>query len=112
MLDRVTAVKISAGLDIFFDCLSLNTGEAWKRRLDGEIRNRNLFRLFCSTEAAQSQCVEWEWRTALGLKGKLGMQIHRLQSGVKPPDELKALHFGDVFMLIREAGPAATAPAK
>ena len=39
------------------------------------------------------------------------MQIHPLQPGVKPPEELKDLHFGDAFMLLREAGrPAATQP--
>ena len=42
--------------------------------------------------------------SAVGLpKGKRAMQIHPLESGIKPPDELKDLHFGDVFMLVREA---------
>ena len=41
--------------------------------------------------------------TALTSKSKRAMQVHSLQSGIKPPDELKDLHFGDVYMLVREA---------
>lgn len=59
--------------------------------------------LFWSAEAARSVWVSWEWRTALTRKSKRAMQIHPLESGVKPPDELKDLHFGDVYMLVREA---------
>ena len=32
VLDRVAAVRIAAGLDIFLDCLSLNPGDRWKDR--------------------------------------------------------------------------------
>ena len=62
------------------------------------------WRLFWSAEAAQSKWVKWEWQTALASKGKTAMQIHPLQPGIKPPDELKDLHFGDVYMLVRECG--------
>jgi hypothetical protein len=102
VLDRVAAVSISAGLDVFLDCLSLHPGESWKPCLQEEIKIRDLFMLFWSAEAAQSEWVRWEWRTALTSKSKRAMQIHPLESGVKPPDELKDLHFGDVFMLVRE----------
>jgi hypothetical protein len=106
VLDRVAAVRISAGLDIFMDCLSLHPGEAWKPRLADEIRARDLFLLFWSQDSAASKWVEWEWRTALAEKGNEHMQIHPLATGVAPPEELKDLHFGDVYMLIREAGEA------
>ncbi len=111
VLDRVAAVRIAAGLDIFLDCLSLNPGEAWKPRLAQEIRARDLFLLFWSPDSAQSQWVEWEWRTALAEKGEAGMQLHPLATGVMPPEELKHLHFGDVYMLVREAGEAKKPPA-
>jgi hypothetical protein len=31
------------------------------------------------------------------------MQIHPLEVGIQPPDELKDLHFGDAYMLARNA---------
>jgi hypothetical protein len=101
VLDRVAAVRISAGLDVFLDCLSLHPGEEWKPRLAQEIHRRDLFLLFWSERAAQSRWVAWEWQTALASKGKTAMQVHPLEVGAPPPEELKDLHFGDVFMLIR-----------
>ena len=58
--------------------------------------------LFWSAEAARS---EWLPRSGDGAyqQKQEGMQVHSLQSGIKPPDELKDLHFGDVYMLVREA---------
>jgi hypothetical protein len=103
VLDRLAAVRIATGLDVFLDCLSLNPGEQWKPRLEREIKGRDLFLLFWSSESATSPWVEWEWRTALTEKGRDAMQVHPLATGVKPPQELKDLHFGDVYMLVREA---------
>lgn len=110
VLDRLAAVRIATGLDVFLDCLALNPGEQWKPRLEKEILARDLFLLFWSSESAASQWVEWEWRMALAKKGRDAMQIHPLASGVKPPAELKDLHFGDVFMLVREATEARRNP--
>lgn len=101
VLDRIDAVRIAAGLDVFLDCLSLHPGESWKTRLDREIPARDLFMLFWSADAARSEWVEWEWRQALALKGLDAMQIHPLENGVKPPPELGALHFGSVAMYAR-----------
>jgi hypothetical protein len=103
VLDRVSAVSISTGLDVFLDCLSLRPSEQWKPQLKYEIGHRDLFLLFWSNSAAHSPWVDWEWRTALEEKGQTAMQIHPLEAGVKPPAELQDLHFGDPFMLIREA---------
>ncbi len=105
VLDRIDAVRIAAGLDVFLDCLSLKPSEQWKPRLDEEIRGRDLFLLFWSQAAARSPWVEWEWREALALKGLDAMQIQPLENGVKPPPELEALHFGSVAMYAR-AGSA------
>ncbi len=109
VLDRVAAVRISAGLDIFLDCLSLHPSDEWKPQLAQAIRERDLFLLFWSQEAAQSKWVTWEWETALAQKGREALQIHPLETGVKPPEQLRDLHFGDVFMLIREAQEAKAA---
>ena len=101
VLDRIDAVRIAAGLDIFLDCLSLHPGEQWKAALEREIPARDVFMLFWSAEAAKSPWVDWEWRRALAIKGLDAMQIHPLENGVKPPQELGALHFGSAAMYAR-----------
>ncbi|MCE8429068.1 MAG: toll/interleukin-1 receptor domain-containing protein [Candidatus Methanoperedens sp.] len=105
VLDRVAAVRISAGFDIFMDCLSIHPGEEWKKRLESEIENRDLFLLFWSVNAKNSEWVAWEWKTALVRKGESAIQLHPLQSATEapPPEELKKFHFGDVYMVVRNA---------
>ncbi len=109
VLDRVAAVRIAAGLDIFLDCLDLTPGEQWKPQLDEEIIKRDLFLLFWSEHAKESKWVTWEWQTALKDKGKDHMQIHPLEPNVKPPEELSDLHFSDVYMWVRKGNQAARA---
>lgn len=105
VLDRVAAVKISAGLDIWMDCLSLNPGEQWKARLHQEISQRDLFLLFWSRHAKESPWVSWEWHTALEEKDEPALQLHPLEAPEEapPPEELKHLHFGDPTILARKA---------
>ncbi len=106
VLDRVAALQISAGMDIFLDCLSLHPGEHWEPRLEDEIRRRDLFLLFWSRPASESKWVEWEWRRALADGKKDDMEIHPLENGIKPPPELGDLHFADPAMAVRAAsGP-------
>ncbi len=74
-------------------------------QLEKEIKERDAFLLFWSTHAKQSEMVTWEWRTALNHKGSEGIEPHPLNpvSEAQPPDELKHLHFGDVYMHVRKA---------
>ena len=104
VLDRVSEIQRN-GVDVFLDCLSLHPGEEWKPKLEFEIEERELFLLFWSIYAKQSEWVTWEWRTALREKGISGIDPHPLDpvSEVEPPEELKALHFGDPYMLVRKA---------
>ena len=105
VMDRVAAVSISAHLDIFTDCLSIHPGEDWKKRLESEIKNRDIFLLFWSANAKNSEWVTWEWKTALVRKGESAIQLHPLQTinEAPPPEELKKFHFGDVYMIVRNA---------
>jgi hypothetical protein len=103
VLDRVAALQISAGMDIFLDCLSLHPGQYWQARLEDEIRHRDLFLLFWSQPASESKWVEWEWRRALAEGKKGAMEIHPLENGIKPPPELGDLHFADPAMAVRTA---------
>jgi hypothetical protein len=104
VLDRVAALRISAGMDVFQDCLSLHPGEEWKPRLEREIALRDLFLLFWSRHARTSPWVEWEWRTALSAKYADALELHPLEpvKRAPPPDELSHLHFGDPLMTLRE----------
>jgi len=103
VLDRVSEIQRN-GVDVFLDCLSLHPGEEWKPKLEFEIEERELFLLFWSIYAKQSEWVSWEWRTALRQKGLSGIDPHPLDPVFEadPPEELKALHFGDPYMLVRK----------
>jgi hypothetical protein len=102
VLDRVEAIKISAGIDVFQDCLDLNPGEEWKPRLDNEIRLRDLFLLFWSKNASNSKWVGWELETAIKEKGEQALQLHPLDPGVKPPPGLEKLNIGSNAMWVRK----------
>ena len=102
VLDRVDAIQIAAGLDIFQDCLDLHPGEEFKPRLDHEIRERDLFLLFWSHNSSQSQWVQWELTTALAEKGEEALQIHPLDPGIQPPPGLEQYNIGSVVMWVRK----------
>lgn len=103
VLDRVSEIQRN-GVDVFLDCLSLHPGDEWKQALEIEIEERELFLLFWSIHAKQSEWVTWEWQTALKYKGLSGIDPHPLDPvlAAEPPEELKALHFGDPYMLARK----------
>ncbi|MDP2783183.1 MAG: toll/interleukin-1 receptor domain-containing protein [Sulfurimicrobium sp.] len=109
VLDRVASIKISAGIDPFLDCLDLHPGEEWKPRLDDEIRRRDLFLLFWSKNASESEWVVWELDTALKKKGEHAFQLHPLDPDVKLPEGLEELHVGDVIMWVRKGYEASLA---
>lgn len=94
VLDRIAALQISAGLDVFVDCLSLHPGEASQNRLAEEIRAREVFLLFWSASAAVSSDVAWEYRTAIEARGVEAVQLHPLEPDVRPPAELADQHAG------------------
>jgi len=98
----VGAIEQSAGIAVFQDCLDLKASEEWKPRLAAEILTRELFFLFWSRSASQSQWVEWEWKTALRDKGKEAMQIYPLQADVRPPAALSALHCSGVHVIVAD----------
>jgi hypothetical protein len=103
VLDRVASLRLVAGLEVFVDCLSLKPGDEFKKTLQAEIKQRDLFLLFWSCHALGSKWVEWEWRTALRVKPREAIQPHPLESiaVAPPPKELEMLHFGDPYMLAR-----------
>jgi len=105
VLDRVAAIRIASGVEVFMDCLSLRAGAQWQERLAREISQREVFMLFWSELAANSKWVDWEWRHALRRKGLDAIQPHPLDPWPKAPlpPELSSLHMGDPLMAVREA---------
>jgi len=103
VLDRIAELEKMIHLDVFLDCLSLHPGDEWKPELARCIQARDLFMLFWSKHAADSEWVRWEWQTALREKGLSAIDPHPLDppDEAVPPAELQSLHFGDKYMLIR-----------
>jgi len=101
VLDRVSAMKINSGIDIFQDCLSLHPNEEWKPRLENEIRKRELFILFWSRHAKESPWVAWELQTAYR-KDPDSIQVQPLDPVdlAMPPQKLASRHFNDPAMII------------
>jgi len=105
VLDRVAAIQIAAGVEVFMDCISLRPGKRWRERIAGEISKREVFMLFWSEAAAKSRWVAWEWRQALDTVGLDAIQAHPLDPWPKAPlpTELSSLHMGDPLMAVRES---------
>jgi hypothetical protein len=99
VLGRIRSLQIFTGIDVFLDNLSIRPGERWKPTLDTEIRKRDVFWLFWSRNAKDSEWVEWEWRTALASKSLAGIQPHPLEPAeiAPPPKELSDLQFGAMY---------------
>ena len=101
MLQVIT--KFNPDIDVFLDLVSLRSGENWEKRLTNEIVNRDIFYLFWSKNAAESEWVEKEWRLALKRRGLDYIDPIPLDqpSDIPPPVELAELHFDDFFARFR-----------
>lgn len=99
VLARIRSVQISTGMDVFVDRMSLMPGQHWHQQLEKEIARRDVFWLFWSRHAMESEYVAWEWQTALHKKTLAGILPHPLEPAnlAPPPPELSALHFGGAY---------------
>src|SRR5262249_5880813 len=93
------------GIDYFQDVLSLEPGERWARELYRHIEESDLFLLFWSTAARNSEWVHKELRHALRLKGDGDHALPAIQPVViegppppPPPLELAHLQFNDYLL--------------
>jgi hypothetical protein len=77
VLDRVASVRTATGMDIWMDCINLRPNDHWRELLGLAIETRDLFLLFWSRDAFESQWVEWEWRAA---PRKEGARSHAIAS--------------------------------
>jgi hypothetical protein len=101
VLARIQGAKKAAPeLDVFMDVLSLRSGENWEERLWDVIPKSDIFYLFWSLNAKQSEWVEKEWRCALRTRGLEFIDPVPLVSPeqVPPPSELSSIHFSDPLL--------------
>lgn len=102
VLKRVQ-VLVRTGIEVFQDLLSLTPGERFERRLFEKIADVDLFLLFWSAAARESEWVIREARHALQCQGMHPDHLPEIipiileQEFVEPPSELSHLHFRDVF---------------
>ncbi len=93
------------GIRYFQDIASLRAMEKWERRLHEAIDDCDLFLLFWTTSAAQSQWVERETRYALERQAASGddrpdvMPVFLEPDAPTPPPWLKAHHFDSLLRL-------------
>lgn len=92
-------------LEIFMDCLDLRPNGAWQQELQEVIPRKDAFLLFWSVNASRSPWVAWELEHAQASKGLDWIRPMPLEDPViaPPPDELKHLHFGDRYLIARQA---------
>lgn len=98
---RVQAIRASR-VDVFADIVNLRGGERWSDTLMREIAARDVFYLFWSRKAKESQWVEREWRQAIDTRGieficPIPLEDPRF---AEPPAELADLHFNDWCLAI------------
>lgn len=89
--------KARPDLKVFFDVDSLKSGEYWENTIKKEIVARDIFYLFWSNAARESEWVEKEWRYALTQKGIDFIDPIAIDSPdtCPPPEELSKKHFND-----------------
>ena len=104
VLDRVAALKIHCGLQVFLDCVSMRPNAKWRQILPDMIFESDQLLLFWSKAARDSEWVDKEWRLAFSRRGIDGIEIHPLSTydEAELPQELADLaHGADPLMLIR-----------
>jgi hypothetical protein len=96
VLSRIDGMKkIAPNIDVFCDVLTLRSGEDWLERIKEEVSAKDIFYLFWSHHAAESEWVEKEWRLALNQRGIDYIDPVPLEDVdiAPPPQELKKKHF-------------------
>jgi hypothetical protein len=97
------------------DVVDLRSGEQWEPRLEGLIREADVFQLFWSWNALDSAFVQQEWQYALSLgRDRFVRPVYWDQPlparGGLPPPALRQLHFQQIRPAWRAAAAAPETP--
>ena len=97
-------------IDFFQDLLTLEPGQRWEKEIYRSIDRSDVFFLFWSSAARNSEWVMREIRYALQRKGtdefaapEIVPVIIEGPPAVPPPDELSAVHFNDAYIYLINA---------
>jgi len=104
VLGRIQGIhKVVPEMEIFLDVVSLRSGKNWEQELWRVIPESDIFYLFWSHHARESEWVEKEWRCALKERGIEFIDPVPLESPREspPPPELSSLHFNDWELAFR-----------
>ena len=106
VVPRIQGLRLGGrDVHVFFDKLSLRSGDRYEKEIFEYIDNRaDAFLLFWSANSAASEWVEREWRRALARKTKEGVPeivpVPLDRDGPPPPPELSDLHFNDSLLFV------------
>ena len=106
-------LKANPQLEVFLDVLTLRSGQNWEQELWEAIPANDVFYLFWSEHAKQSEWVEKEWRCALHARGLDFIDPCPLvpPERATPPPELASKHFNDwTLAFMRNNNPSKANP--
>ncbi len=92
IVERVEKAYKALGLTYLRDITTLRSGQDWNDELMRLIDQADIFQLFWSDAAAQSQFVRQEWEYALKMKREI-RPVYWQQPMATVPDALNAIHF-------------------
>jgi hypothetical protein len=92
IVERVEKAYKALGLTYLRDVTTLRSGQDWNDELMRLIDKADIFQLFWSEAAANSQFVRQEWEYALKMKREI-RPVYWTQPMAAVPDALNAIHF-------------------
>jgi outer membrane biosynthesis protein TonB len=92
IVEKVEKAYKALGLTYLRDVTTLRSGQDWNDELMRLIDKADIFQLFWSESAAQSQFVRQEWEYALKMKREI-RPVYWSQPMAPVPDALNAIHF-------------------
>jgi len=96
VLKRMQGMDALSWLELFRDEDNLRSGQEWKSQLEEAIKSSDIFFLFWSNHAANSENVKWEYCKALEYKREI-RPIPLVSPIPDPPESLCHLHFRDRY---------------
>lgn len=108
VLARVQMLK-SVGIDYFQDIVDFEPGARWENEIYRQIKECDLFLLFWSSSAKESEWVMKEVKYALNRKGNDDFSLPEIRPViiegppiVPPPENLSHLHFNDKLVYLMD----------